>query len=644
MNIKALVGTGIGMCALCALANNPEIMTVNGVAIPESEFEYLYGKNSQQQMSPMTLDDYVAMFGLYKQKVADAKAEGIDTTAAFRKEMDQYRRELSAPYLTDSAYLESFVALAAERSGTEVEASHIMLLKHRDGSGAAAQIQLLDSIRQAIAAGADFGRMADKYSQDRSVTRNHGYLGYIQANRFPYAFEEAVYTLPEGTVSEVVESPVGYHLIKAGKHRPSPGRVHVSHILKLTRDKDEAGQAAAKHAIDSLYALAKGGADFASLALENSEDPGSAPKGGDLKWFGTGEMVPEFEKVAFALADGEVSQPFQSAFGWHIIKKHGSKGAYTADELRVPVMESLNNPQDPRMETVQQHQTDVLAAKHNASLDAATAAAMRAEVMANGMDSLFMAKWSDPASGTLCVIDGVAVPVSEWAAHAAKLRAVPGPAGVKMLEMSVGNFYNNRLKAAERDWLYANNDNYRNLLNEYHDGSLLYEVSLRKVWDKASKDPAALQQYFAANRDNYKWLKPRAKGILVQAPNDSVAGVIRARMEQLPADSVLVKIRKEFPRNVHFDRVLAEQGQNGMVDHLMFGGPEVKPAVANYTAYFMFGGRVIDAPEDYTDVRGQVTSDYQSSLEEAWNRELKAKYPVKLNKKAFNKLKKRLAK
>ena len=83
-----LVGVGISAFALALAAKEAVVMTVNGVDVPKSEFEYLYHKNSQQQMSPQPIEDYVELFKLYKLKVADARAEGLDTVETFKKEME----------------------------------------------------------------------------------------------------------------------------------------------------------------------------------------------------------------------------------------------------------------------------------------------------------------------------------------------------------------------------------------------------------------------------------------------------------------------------------------------------------------------------------------------------------------------------
>ncbi len=219
MKNKILVGVGLSACAIAWAAKDPVIMTINGVDVPKSEFEYLYHKNSQQQLAPQPLEEYAEMFKVYKLKVADAKACGLDTTESFRKEMQQYRRELAAPFMADSAYINKLVAEAAARALEDVEASHIMMLKTRDAAENRRLRLRLDSLRQELIAGADFTDLALRYSQDRSVVNNKGYMGFISSGRFPYEFETAAFTTPEGEISEVVESPAGYHIVKAGRHR-----------------------------------------------------------------------------------------------------------------------------------------------------------------------------------------------------------------------------------------------------------------------------------------------------------------------------------------------------------------------------------------------------------------------------------------
>ncbi len=182
MKHTLLAGFGLGVLALAYAAKDPVIMTVNGVDVPKSEFEYLYNKNSQQQINPQTLDEYVEMFKLYKMKVADAKAEGLDTLSSFIKETEQYRRDLAAPYLADSVLLNKYIDEAVDHARQEAEAIHIMLFKTRDAATNRVMKQRMDSIRGVVLSGGDFAELAKQYSGDRSSSSRGGRMGWIVAN------------------------------------------------------------------------------------------------------------------------------------------------------------------------------------------------------------------------------------------------------------------------------------------------------------------------------------------------------------------------------------------------------------------------------------------------------------------------------
>ena len=266
---------------------------------------------------------------------------------------------------------------------------------------------------------------------------------------------------------------------------------------------------------------------------------------------------------------------------------------------------------------------------------------MLAAAQVNGLDSAFYASFETPAytSQALMTIDKKPVGNTTEFFESVRRTNVPADRAAKMLGEYMNYFKYRKLTEAEQDWLMANEADYRNLVNEYHDGSLLYEVSVRKVWDRASKDTEGLNNYFEANRSNYKWTAPHVKGILVQAPNDSVAAEIRARLSQLGSDTIVTAARKEFGRQASIERVLVEQGANPMVDNLMFGAPAVTPSNSKYSVYFLFDPVVLNEPEEVSDVRGMVTSDYQNQLESDWVEELKARYPVKVNEKVLKKVK-----
>ncbi len=639
---KAIAG---GACliavAMAFAAKDPVIMTVNGVDVSKSEFEYLYNKNSQQQINPQTLDEYVEMFKLYKMKVADAKAEGLDTLPSFLKEMEQYRHDLAAPYLADSAYINKFVDETFDRSRREVEAKHIMFFKTRGAGHNKALKARMDSIRKVILAGGDFEALAREFSQDRGSSSNGGRMGYVVAGQLPYSFEKVAFSLSEGEISEVVESPVGYHILKGGKSRPARGRVKVAHILKLTQGKDADGQAIAKKQIDSLYNVVKGNPGvFNEVASKNSEDPGTARQGGVLPLFGAGEMVEAFDSVAFSLKDGEISEPFASPYGYHIVYRMESRPPYEYNVLKRLTLPRLNSPQDERYRMIRAHQTERFAPRHKAKLNDKTVAALYASAV-SGLDSAFYANWTKGAVRRLVIAhcDGRNIPASEFVSTLNGF-ILPDAEGAKeVLEDRLASFFNGVVLNAEEALLESTTPEYRNLLREYIDGSLLYEVSVRKVWDKASKDVEGQKNYFEQHRADYKWDKPYVKGFFVQTVNDSVADLIKKRAAQLSDDNMVETLRKEFANNIAVERILVSQGSNAMIDYIAFNGPKVEGQTAKFPVYFMINERVITAPEEVNDVKGMVITDYQNMFQQEWENELRQKYPVKVNEKVLKTVK-----
>ncbi len=645
MNRKHIAALAfIAATTFCASAKDEVIMTVNGVDVPRSEFEYLYHKNQQQQVDPQTLEEYAEMFKIYKLKVADALAQKLDTMASFRKEMDQYKAELAAPYMTDSLYLNLLVKEAYDMSRDEVEAFHIMIAKgasDKDTNAARAQA---DSIRQVLLNGGDFAELAAKYSIDRASSNAGGRMGYILAGRFPYSFEKAAYSLAPGEISKVVESPQGFHILKGGKHRPARGTVLVEHIMKMvppTASAEE--QAAAKASIDSIYnAVVANPEKFEELARTLSDDKGSGRQGGKLNWFGAGMMVEPFDSAAFALQVEEISMPVRSQYGWHVIRKLDAREPADLAEMKPNVLKRVANPQDERFKLVDDNLVEKLQRKHKANIINKNLDALCKEVKANGLDSAWRARALDKTglgATEIARIGNKPITLAQWAEATSPINVPAGLQAENDFRKSVYAFYGKCLKDTEIEWLYANEPDYRNLLNEYREGSLLYEASLREVWDKAAKDNDALTDYFNSHKADYSWTKPHVKGILVQATNDSVAGLVRTALREVSDDAGLKAIRKQFAGKATIDRILMEQGQNAMVDNIMFGGEQVTPNNKKYTVYFIFEPKLLDAPESMSDVKSLVTSDYQNQLERDWVESLKARYPVTVNKKVLKKVK-----
>ncbi|MDE6287065.1 MAG: peptidylprolyl isomerase, partial [Muribaculaceae bacterium] len=344
-------------------AGDPVLMTVAGKDVPLSEFQYLYNKNNNQQLEPITPAKYLDMFVDYKLKVADAEAAGIDTTAAFRAEYAQYRDELAKPYMRDQWVTDSLVMEAYGHYADDVTVSHIMLPATQAGHDRA------DSLLREIRAGhTTFADAATAFSMDAPSAAKGGRMGNVVPGRYPWVFEKTAYDTPAGAVSEPVNSGFGWHLIKVDARRPSQGEVHAAHILRMTRGLSPEQAAREREIIDSLHTVAASGADFADLATRFSQDPGSARRGGDLGWFARGMMVQPFDSISFALPEGGLSEPFATDFGWHIIYKYGSRNARDLDQMRPQIEKAMER--DDRGTAAERSYATRMIARHGGSVAA----------------------------------------------------------------------------------------------------------------------------------------------------------------------------------------------------------------------------------------------------------------------------------
>ncbi len=638
MKKKVLLAALAGASVLTIVAKDPTLMVIDGKKVPLSEFQYLYNKNNSQQAQKQSIGEYVDMFVTYKLKVADAEAAGIDKTPTFQKEFEGYRNELARPHLRDTVLYNKMLQEAYERKKEEVLVSHVMLPRGENPDLDKKYELRLDSIRTAILNGSDFEENVMKYSIDGSKQRNRGSQGYVIAGRFPYEFEEASFNTKIGEISPVFKTEFGHHIVKVFDRRPTKGEVLVQHLLLLTAGKDSIQAAAVKGRIDSVYTALKNGADFDELAKSLSEDPGTKRNGGRLDWFGVGRMVPEFEKTSYELKDGEISEPFKTSYGYHIVKKLDSRGVPSFEDSKNEIIGLFTR--DGRINLPEKAKIVSLKKEYNASIDEKAFDKLIAEVNKHGkLDTIFVDNNLNNKK-VIATVGKRKITIGEVMNNVNVPAAINAESAPVVLKSKVNECLNNATLDLAREDMLVNNTEYRNLVNEYRDGMLLFEISNQKVWDKASKDKEGLEKYFQTNCSKYTWDKPRFKGYVVFTPNDSTEVAVKDYIAKnnINADSISAVLRNQFGKDVKVERVIAAEKDNAIIDAIAFGAkrPEI---TGRWTNYFPFQGKIIYGPEEAADVRGAVTTDYQNELEKAWVEELKAKYKVKINQGELEKLK-----
>jgi peptidyl-prolyl cis-trans isomerase SurA len=463
MKIKMLLTACFVSTAAMAQTTDPVIMTVNGVPVQRSEFEYSYNKNnSEGVIDKKTVEEYVDLFINYKLKVQAAIDARLDTLGSFKDEFAMYRdQQIKPSFVNDEAML----------------------------------------------------REAEKVYKDTKES-----IG------------------PRGLIMPA----------------------HI--LMHVEQQAPESEMQKAKVRIDSIYTALKNGADFADLAKRLSQDPGTAVNGGTLPWIGPGQTVKEFEDQAYALQKGEMSKPFQSPYGYHIILMKDRKQLEPFDSLKTDILNFLER-RGARERVADQ------------------------------------------------VIKETAQEQNITPAQLLERRAE---------EMS------------------ATDSDLKNLIREYHDGLLLYEISNQTVWDKAAKDEIGLANYFLKNKNKYSWDEPRYKGMVYHVKDKADIKGVKKSVKGLPFSQWADKLRKTFNNDsiirIRVEKGIFKKGDNAFIDKMVFKKDTTVAAVKDYPLDAVYGKLLKKGPEEYQDVRSLVVADYQEELEKAWVEELRKRYPVQVNK------------
>lgn len=588
--MRKLILSALALIGLTAVqAQDKVLMTIDGEPVMQSEFMYIYEKNNQETtVDQKTIDEYLDLFVNFKLKVKEAEAQGIDTTADFKKELASYRKQAIPKYMQDKELEDQMVLLSYEHMKTSRRVAHIAIEcpMSADDSTTEAALAKINDARLRVTEGKptytkkgkkvvmtpgkkeNFGDVAAEVSMDPTAKENHGEIGWITPFRFVWPFEKTAYETEIGEISPVFRTQYGFHILLVEEERPFE-EVHASHIMKMCNTQIDSVSIPQKAALTGIWQLAKNGEDFAELAKLQSDDKGSAVRGGDLGWFSRGRMVPQFEEMAFSMKEGEISEPFATRFGWHIIKLHEKRGIQPLDSI------------------YPQLQKQVMRDERHQEVDAQYVEKLRKE-------------YQLPASATRAEVI-----------------------------------------ATEEANLENKHPELKNLMQEYHDGILLFDVSLKEVWDKASLDTAGIEAFFAQNKKNYTWDEPRYKGIVFYCKDANTMKAVKRMVKAANKDSIQryidTRMNVDSVVYVRSEKGLWKQGQNKAVDKLVWKQGDFQ-ASEEYP-YVFVTGKKLKSPEVYMDERGKVTSDYQDYLEKQWIEELKKKHEVVINQEAFEELK-----
>ena len=609
------------------------LMTINDEKISINEFENIFYKNNEDiEITKEYLDEYIDLFINFKLKVKESKELGYDTLSSFVKELDGYKKQLSKPYLRDNNFNENLFNEALERIQFDINASHI-LIKIENNDAKSALNEALSIRNQIISKEISFADAAVKYSDDEYVLDSKGNLGYFTAFMMLYDFESVAYNSSIGEVSVPVKTQYGYHLILVNDKRKAVGERKVAHIMFKT------GKGANTKKINESYKKASEtydlltkGDKFVEVAERFSEDRSTAVKGGVLPSFGVGKMVREFEEATFSLKlPGDFSKPFQTPYGWHIVMLLEDNPVKLDDDLFLSVKQKIEK--DSRSKLSNEFMITKLKDLYNIKIY---------KENFNFLRKIAVNEVSKSAWDNELLIDGdkkiFKIESKSYSLKELSDFIINNQKKNNDFDQLYIEFLNLSLLSYEESQLENKYPEFKNLLKEYKEGILLFDITNNNVWKKAVEDSAGLSNYFNENLSDYKW-NERLDVSIFTCLNYNVSYKVRNQLYKLKRGlikdiDVLNKINSSSPLNVQLVSGQFSKNENNIVDQIVWKkgiSKSIKNDDGSYTVVFVHD--ILNArAKNLNETKGKVISDYQKFLDLTWIKILRAKYKVDLNK------------
>ena len=624
------------------------LFTIDNSPFYMSEFKRVYLKNINlvKNDSQKDIDKYLDLFVNYKLKLKEAKSLGLDTKDTYLKELEGYKKQLAAGYLTDTRTSEFLIREAYERSLERVNASHILIEVKPNALAKDTLVayQKIIEAKNKVNKGEPFDAVAKEYSEDPSVVKNSGDLGWFSVFRMVYPFEQAAYKTKVGEVSEPFRTQFGYHIIKVNDNEKIQGEVTVAHIM-VAINKNRSPEEAEKRIKEINQQLTQG-VSFASLAKQYSDDPSTAIDGGKIRPFGQGELnSEEFEKVAFSLKKPEeISKPVLTQYGWHIvqlIEKHAPK---TFEEQKEEFTQKVKR--DSRSKLVTESFINSLKTRYSV-VENKKAVNYFKEIIPT---TFFKEEWSFPEDKRLkeelFSIKKEKYFLKDFAQFLKdNQRKTNEQVDISaFIEEMYKKYESSVLLKYYEGHLEEDNEDFANVIGEYRDGLLLFDLMESKIWNVSKTDSIGLKKYYEEQKENYTQNETYK---VIKASSSKYEEINKVR-ELLGKQKTIAEIEKEINKEdialVLFSEEELIKGKDVFPKgfSLEKGGFTVVKE-DNFMTLFMVKEIVPSRIKTFEETKGEVINDFQESVEKQWLKQLKAKYSIKINEKTLKKAKKELS-
>lgn len=630
-------------CVTCAAVGfSQTLFTYGNNAVDKEEFLKAYNKNKTVVTDKeASLREYLDLYTKFKLKVKAAQELRLDTLPQLKADLDNFRTQVEESYMNNEKAVDALVDEAFNRSQKDLHVYHYFA--GIEGTDSAKAYQALKEVADKLKEGkTDYEGLANDVSLKYTKVKG-GDLGFITAFSVPYEYENIVYNLKPGEVSAPYRTKSGVHLFKLIEERKSAGRWRIAQLLFSFPPGSEGNTAPIKQKADSVYKLLKGGADFAKLAEKVSDDKMTYVTGGEMPEFGSGKFLPSFEKEVFKLSkDGDYTQPFETSFGYHIVKRL----------KQIPTPSDKNDEgfrYDLRQKILQDSR--MAASKERFSKEIITKVGYKKNSLVKDAD-LF--RYADSIAANIDGANANKYPISNKTIFSFGKTNVTGADWLSFVKDFKGSaeIYKGESNEAMMDkfisvsaldyykkHLEEYNDEFRYQMKEFKEGNMLFEVMERNVWGSAGQDTVALLKQYEQNKSKYRW-GPSATVVLFNCTTNTAAEQARAA---LVAGKDWKKIGEESNNTVIVDSGRYEITQIPAPEGTKFKMGLITPVLPNTvdgssSFILVLKTHGDDEQRSFEDARGLVINDYQNVMETKWIEDLKKKYPVKINEDVFRSL------
>ena len=632
--LLAVLAMGLGANA----QENSVLFQVGDVVVTADEFTAVYEKNKGvgAAIDPKTPEEYLDLYITFKLKIAEAYAQHRDTAAQFLNEFGGYRAQLAKPYLSDQGAEQELLSEAYSRMQEEVRASHIMIAL--DGDALPADTlkvynQLMDLRATILKGKLTFENAARTQSADTWSAKQGGDLGFFTAFSMVYPFESASYELEQGEISMPIRTQYGYHLIKTTDRRPASGTVRVRHIFFAANNGAEAAQAQrAERSAQEIYTRLQNGESFMDL-LEYSEDRRTKDKMGELPEFGINKMMPAFEEAAFALENpGDYSEPVQTTIGWHVIQLIEKKPIGSFESMAKELSKKVKR--DSRNAIGAKRFVKQLKQDYNFKIDEKSYAYALKLV---DMDAFENHTWEVPAryqNRTVATFADQKVTVSDvlpfWAQNQ---QAEVGGKGEEFLRLQFNTLCNDKVVTYEDSQLESKYADFRNLVREYREGILLFDLTQDEVWDRAAKDSAGIALEYERIKENYRWDDRITYNYWVCNEAKDAKRIAKWLLKDR-RDKVDELLESQEALSIAYASGMAQQKDEPVLQEIwsmdkgVYGPVEL--STGGYAVLFVENSHP-SAPKALNEIKGLVIASYQDQLEQTWVASLREKFDIQVN-------------